>query len=202
MFNVRIIIICISVFQYGFIYPGRLAGPVLRGLLEPSQLRMSAPAHVLPSPPLPRLGPGAPSPQPSGPFPPPTAVWAWSWWYEGRTGEGAQGREQKPKDESQSLRYSRSWRQLETHYGEKMRCWGRRGGGAVFTSGCSSANVEKYVVFLLPLQGNTSAALLLRRKRAVLRMSFLLLASCRLTPSWWRSSSRSWTRWGCFPSFY
>lgn len=82
-----------SVSQHCFVHPGRVVGPVLRGLLESTELRLSAPAHVLPSPPLPRLGPGAPRPQPAGPLPPPTAVWAWSWWYEGRTGEGRQGRD-------------------------------------------------------------------------------------------------------------
>lgn len=60
--------------QHRLVHPGRVAGPVLRGLLEPAQLRLSAPAAVLPSPPLPGLRPGAPRPQPAGPLPPPTAV--------------------------------------------------------------------------------------------------------------------------------
>lgn len=81
------------VFQHCFVHPGRVAGPVLWGLLEPSKLRVSASAPRLPSPPLPRLGPGAPCPQPAGPLPPKTAVWAWSWWYEGRTREGHQSRQ-------------------------------------------------------------------------------------------------------------
>lgn len=86
-----VIYVVLCVMQHCLVHPWRLAGPVLRGLLEPSQLWLSAPASVLPSPPLHRLGPGAARPQPAGPLPPPTAVWAWSWWYEGRTGEGPQG---------------------------------------------------------------------------------------------------------------
>ena len=82
---------CVS--QHCFIHPWCVAGSVLWGLLDPSELRLSAPASVVPSSSLPRLGPGASRPQPAGPFPPPTAVWAWSWWYEGRTGEGQQSRD-------------------------------------------------------------------------------------------------------------
>lgn len=65
---------CRSPLQHRLLHPGRVAGPVLGGLLEPSQLRLSAPAAVLPAPPLPRLGPGASRPQPAGPLPPATAV--------------------------------------------------------------------------------------------------------------------------------
>lgn len=55
--------------QHHLLHPGRLAGPVLRGLPQAPGLCLPQAAHLLRAPQHPRLGPGAPSPHPAGPVP-------------------------------------------------------------------------------------------------------------------------------------
>lgn len=98
---------------------------------------------------------------------------------------------------SLSTKFKIMWAEKKKHIRVKERM---RSAGTVFRlSSVWRSVVRKMFGFFSSLQGNTSAALLPRRKRAALRTSFLLLVSCRLTPSWWQSSSRSWTRWACLP---